>query len=329
MYRLGIFVTSRLASANCVMCFYCKYIASLLIVMLVLSIDVNAQNYDPIVNFHYNSTTQHGIKIKTNLPFQHGSQMPTIIIEGYNYGKRQTIGLILNWYTYNNDFLNPNASSFGSYAPEITIANEQGKVVLFIEDQLYFPRFTIRGYERGRTVNSTHFQNWSISDEPLTGTQQRKFKYTNVFPGKVGIGTHNPDHELTVKGKIHAEEVIVDLSVPAPDYVFEPSYELITIEELEEYIQENKHLPEVPSAKVMEENGITLGEMNMILLKKIEELTLYTIEQQKDLELSLQKLKDEREAIVKLQKDVEGLKKSLVELNKHIEKIQKLKIDGE
>ena len=66
-----------------------------------------------------------------------------------------------------------------------------------------------------------------------------------------------------------------------PDYVFEEGYDLSTLEEVEAYIKDNKHLPEVPSAKEMEENGIELAQMNMLLLKKIEELTLHLIEQNK------------------------------------------------
>ncbi|TRX51635.1 hypothetical protein FNH22_24040 [Fulvivirga sp. M361] len=96
--------------------------------------------------------------------------------------------------------------------------------------------------------------------------------------GKVGIGTASPDSRLTVKGDIHAEEVKVDLSVPGPDYVFEEDYDLPTLKSVQNYIRENKHLPEVPSAQEMEKNGIDLGEMNMLLLKKVEELTLYILD---------------------------------------------------
>jgi hypothetical protein len=99
----------------------------------------------------------------------------------------------------------------------------------------------------------------------------------------VGIGTTNPDSKLTVKGHIHAEEVRVDLNVPGPDYVFEENYNLPSLTEVESFIKANKHLPEVPSAKEMEEKGINLSEMNMLLLKKVEELTLYVIEQQKEI----------------------------------------------
>ncbi|WP_422858984.1 hypothetical protein ACOKFD_16870 [Flagellimonas sp. S174] len=104
-----------------------------------------------------------------------------------------------------------------------------------------------------------------------------------IIRGLVGIGTEIPDSKLTVKGKIHAEEVKVDLSVPGPDYVFKEDYDLKPLEEVQNYIKENGHLPNIPSAKEMEENGIQLGDMNMKLLEKIEELTLYTLEQEKKL----------------------------------------------
>ncbi|MEK6151999.1 hypothetical protein WIW50_02000 [Flavobacteriaceae bacterium 3-367] len=102
--------------------------------------------------------------------------------------------------------------------------------------------------------------------------------------GNVGIGTATPDSKLTVKGKIHAEEVKVDLSVPGPDFVFKEDYDLRTLKETQQYIKENGHLPNIPSAAEMEENGVELGIMNMKLLEKIEELTLYTIAQQQQLE---------------------------------------------
>lgn len=96
--------------------------------------------------------------------------------------------------------------------------------------------------------------------------------------GYVGIGTSNPDEKLTVKGVIHAQEVKVDLAVPGPDYVFEEDYELLSLPETKSYIRHHKHLPDIPSAVELETNGISLGEMNMLLLKKIEELTLHQIE---------------------------------------------------
>ena len=123
-----------------------------------------------------------------------------------------------------------------------------------------------------------------ISFFPATGMAQvyvERFRVTSE--GNVGIGSVSPSSKLTVKGDIHAEEVRVDLTVPGPDYVFEEDYDLPTLESLQNYVQENEHLPGVPSAEEMEVNGIDLGVMNMLLLKKVEELTLYLIEHQQSL----------------------------------------------
>ncbi len=116
----------------------------------------------------------------------------------------------------------------------------------------------------------------SIIGYPITHMTINKF-------GNVGIGTTAPDAKLAVKGDIHAEEVQVDLTVPAPDYVFKEGYDLKSLEEVQNYIQEHGHLPNIPSAKELEANGIQLGEMNMKLLEKIEELTLYILLQEKKL----------------------------------------------
>ncbi|OAN63252.1 hypothetical protein A8B79_15675 [Balneola sp. EhC07] len=154
--------------------------------------------------------------------------------------------------------------------------------------------------------------NWQSDNLFRIGLRYDGNDITNAFTiktqnGNVGIGTTNPDQKLTVKGKIHSEEVIVDLSVPGPDYVFEEDYDLTTLKELEAYIKANKHLPEVPSAKEMEANGITLGEMNMLLLKKIEELTLHLIEQNEMNKKQEEKLQSHEEHISRLIKRVEQL----------------------
>lgn len=96
--------------------------------------------------------------------------------------------------------------------------------------------------------------------------------------GNVGIGTQSPTEKLTVNGTVYAKEIKVDLSVPGPDYVFANDYDLMSLEEVKAYIEQHSHLPGVPAASEMERDGITLGTMNMILLKKMEEMTLYMIQ---------------------------------------------------
>ena len=126
---------------------------------------------------------------------------------------------------------------------------------------------------------------------PLQFRTQNIARMTIVEDGNVGIGTTAPDSKLTVKGTIHSQEVKVDLAgAVAPDYVFEKGYPLTSLEELKSYIEENKHLPEIPSAKEMEENGINLKDMNLMLLKKVEELTLHQIESARKIETLEKKL---------------------------------------
>lgn len=136
--------------------------------------------------------------------------------------------------------------------------------------------------------------------------QRNPFKNLTEKNGKIGIGTKTPDEMLTVKGKIHTQEVLVDLKgAVAPDYVFEhyfkgfseakPEYRLLSLPELEAYLAENYHLPELPSAAEMEKDGLSLKAMNLLLLQKIEELTLYTLQQQNEIDEMKEKLSELKE----------------------------------
>lgn len=118
--------------------------------------------------------------------------------------------------------------------------------------------------------------------------------------GGVGIGTTNPQgYKLAVAGKVRATEIKVE-ALPWSDFVFEPSYKLRGLEETEQFIKKNGHIPEIPSAKEVEENGINVGEMNAKLLQKIEELTLYLIDQNKKQEVLVTEVKELKSEINQL-----------------------------
>jgi hypothetical protein len=119
----------------------------------------------------------------------------------------------------------------------------------------------------GLYVNGSQAAKWDLSGSNIS-----------YQAGSVSIGTTNPQgYKLAVAGKIISEEVVIKLLANWPDYVFERNYNLLSLPELEKFILANKHLPGVPTAEQVTKVGIEVGEMNAILLKKVEELTLHII----------------------------------------------------
>jgi len=135
----------------------------------------------------------------------------------------------------------------------------------------------------GQPVNTSLLSN--IQDYIANMNEIHQVNNFLIMGNNVGIGTMSPDSKLTVAGNIHAREIKVTTTAGSvPDYVFAQNYKLKSLQEIENYIKENSHLPEIPSAQEIEKNGLMLAEMNMSLLKKIEELTLYMIDQNKKIE---------------------------------------------
>lgn len=125
--------------------------------------------------------------------------------------------------------------------------------------------------------------------------------------GNVGIGTTTPNEKLSVNGNIRSKEVKVE-AINWPDYVFEKDYKIVSLEDLEKYIKIHKHLPDVPTAKEVTSNGLELGEMNKALLKKVEELTLYLIEQNKALAEQKNQLIEQQKILENQKEDINNLK---------------------
>lgn len=155
----------------------------------------------------------------------------------------------------------------------INIVNDGGSVELGLGPS------THAGYTSGSLPYAAIFG--SSGGRPTQLMTNNIIRMTIDPDGNVGIGTLNPSEALAVNGNIRSKEVKVEIT-GWPDFVFEPGYNLPDLKETEQFIKENKHLPEIPSAKEVAENGISLGEMNAKFLKKIEEMTLYIIELKKE-----------------------------------------------
>jgi len=120
--------------------------------------------------------------------------------------------------------------------------------------------------------------------------------------GDIGVGTTNTQgYKLAVNGSAIATSVTVKLYADWPDYVFKKEFRLPTLSALKTYIDQNHHLPEMPTEQQIIKDGLNLGEMNKLLVKKVEELTLYLIEQQKVNQLQQKELDE-------LKKEVSNLK---------------------
>jgi len=124
----------------------------------------------------------------------------------------------------------------------------------------------------------------------------------------LGPGAIDPAYSLAVKGNLHAELVRIEMN-NWPDYVFDSNYQLKPLPAVEKYIKENGHLPDMPSAAEVKKKGINLGEMNAKLLQKVEELTMYMIEMEK-----------ENQRLLDVEKRIMALKNTLNLLTEKVKK---------
>ena len=131
--------------------------------------------------------------------------------------------------------------------------------------------FSDGGTSAGSTPGKIVFQTTPVGSTSLSD------RLTIREDGRVGIGTSNPQSLLAVDGAITAREIEVTVDGWA-DFVFDDSYKLKPIPEVASFIRENRHLPDVPSKDAMAENQLNLGAFSVLLLQKVEELTLYVID---------------------------------------------------
>lgn len=135
-----------------------------------------------------------------------------------------------------------------------------------------------------------------------------------LYNGNLLIGKTsqtNAVYRLDVAGSVRANQIVVNTT--GADFVFEPTYQLRTLSTLKKYINQNHHLPEIPSAKQMQADGLNVGENQVKLLQKVEELTLYLIQQKEELEKQnkqqQEKISSQEERISKLEQSLDLLLK--------------------
>jgi len=193
------------------------------------------------------------------------------------------------------------ANNQDNNSPGIVLASNDD----FLYDNQYINHyaFGFHGYQDGSSTNvepqNTYMSGYFGVDFFTSGQNRMRISRDGI----VSIGTVNRQtgYKLAVNGNIKAKEIKVETGWA--DFVFDNTYNLPTLQEVEQHIKDKGHLKDIPSAKEVENNGILLGEMNAKLLQKIEELTLYTIAQEKKInaqEKNNQKLNERLERLEQL-----------------------------
>jgi hypothetical protein len=175
----------------------------------------------------------------------------------------------------------------------------------------YYNIFTTTGKYANKTVDGPVLFGWNGgalgTDQTITGGT-KNIALTWSANGNVGIGipedVNSNSYKLAVNGIIGAKELKIEInSTIWPDYVFEKDYSLMHLSELEQFLKSNKHLPNIPSSQdVKNNNGVLIGDLQTKLLQKIEELTLYIIEQNKKVEEQNKMLEEQNTRLLKLEK---------------------------
>ena len=155
----------------------------------------------------------------------------------------------------------------------------------------------VRGISFQTGITDVSLDYIQISPAGINGIYTSDFTLSNK--GDLGLGTTSPKEKLSVNGKIRAHEVKVE-TANWPDYVFAPEYKLPSLAEVEKEIKEKGHLPDMPAAKEVEANGLSLGKLIRLQQQKIEELTLHLIAMKKILRKQQVVLKKQTQEIKKL-----------------------------
>ncbi len=206
----------------------------------------------------------------------------------------------------------PKLNSYGG-----VVQTSDNKHRIFIGANLYDdPNLSWKNFQAGKGGAGisvmADYGGWGTSIDFYTSNKDNELleRMTINGNGNIGVGTNTPTEKLTVNGNIKAKKVIVTQAGWA-DYVFDKNYNLMSLQDLSKYIEQHKHLPEILSAKEIESNGVDVGTNQALLLKKIEELTLYIIGQHKAMNEQQKQIVTQHNQIKILTQTVEQLKQKI------------------
>lgn len=178
-----------------------------------------------------------------------------------------------------------------------------------ISKESMLDRISFTGYAKNAYFRIVHDKNVSevnlfADKDPISFNSGDLYLHRH---GKVGIGVADPQYKLDVDGTIRAREVIIETT--GADFVFADDYNLRSLQEVEQFITTHRHLPDIAPAESMQKNGVGLSELQTRLLQKVEELTLYVIEQEKKIEMQKRENEVQRKLLMELNEKINQLEK--------------------
>ena len=275
----------------------------------IATVGYNSYHWQPggviiVELFHVNYSTGYE-KYSVEIGYAQGGQgspeVKLIDTQGINHNAKITLGTSYNLATQEGGYINKaipvylDIRNYSHYKVRLTYLHPKVATLTSLNQ--------IQINENPSPINIPDFTVSTIINEDVNRSGNLMIRGNGnhfIEKGNVGIGTISPKAALDVAGTVRAREIKVEITAGA-DHVFSNEYDLKPLSDVEKFIRENKHLPEVPSEKQMQTEGLNINEFQIKLLQKIEELTLYMIDQNKEIQYIKQENEELKEQIKNLQ----------------------------